>query len=695
MLQIRFPYITLSIVFIFSLFFYSTVSASTIARPMSNSGLVGYWNFEEGTGNSRTFDRTGRGNTGILTAMDPLTDWVNGATSTGQALDFDGTDDFVSGTSIDLANSPLTISAWIKPRSYSSNRVYFSIGSVAASDKAIHLRETSNTSLLFGMYSDDLNVTVSNMANVWSHVVVTLDSSKDQTVYFNSVSVGSRTATGMFTGNSDWNIGKFIALGSEQWDGLIDEVRVYNRILSADEIVRLYNLKKPKEASGINNTGLVGFWAFEEGTGIRAEDNSINNNHGSLTLGPPWVQGKVGGALSFDGSNDSVSIGTNANLNITSSVTLTAWIRASALPVGSAYKPIISATDSSYYLAIHATNEVYIGINDGVTPYECRSNGANLATSTNYFLAVVFDDNANDLNIYVNGVQQAETVMTTSCSPAITLDSNTNGIDLGGNGEEYLNGIIDEVRIYNRALSATEVLNLYKGSKATVVNKTNKTKITNGLVGYWTFDGKDIYTTTAIDRSGSGNNGTLTNGPVPTIGKIGQALKFDGVDDYVDVPHNSTLEITGSVTISAWINYLTNTVDSNETFVSKGECYNTICPYELDVQRSSRFIRFTHNDGSAGQDALATPNDVVSPGVWQHIVAVRDSGAVTRSIYVNGLLQVGPTAYTKAPTASGDAFRIGDMDPAAQPFSGQIDDVRIYNRALTADEVYQLYNSGR
>src|SRR3989344_4032944 len=91
----------------------TTVSASTIARPMANSGLVGYWSMEEGTGNSRTFDRSGNGNTGTLTNMDPLTDWVNGATSTGQALDFDGSDDYVL-TTLSTALNDFTACAWFK-----------------------------------------------------------------------------------------------------------------------------------------------------------------------------------------------------------------------------------------------------------------------------------------------------------------------------------------------------------------------------------------------------------------------------------------------------------------------------------------------------------------------------------------------------------------------------------------------------
>ena len=78
--------------------------------------------------------------------------------------------------------------------------------------------------------------------------------------------------------------------------------------------------------------------------------------------------------------------------------------------------------------------------------------------------------------------------------------------------------------------------------------------LTNGLVGSWTFDGPDIAVDTAYDRSGNANNGTLTNGPVRTEGKIGQALNFDGVNDYVDLGFPSALQLSGpGMDISAWV----------------------------------------------------------------------------------------------------------------------------------------------
>ena len=98
-----------------SFFLYAPTFGATISRPMSNSGLVGYWNFEEGVGSSVALDRSGSGTYGSLINMNTTSSWSNGATTTGQALIFDGTDDYVD-TNIDDAldlTGAMTISAWV------------------------------------------------------------------------------------------------------------------------------------------------------------------------------------------------------------------------------------------------------------------------------------------------------------------------------------------------------------------------------------------------------------------------------------------------------------------------------------------------------------------------------------------------------------------------------------------------------
>src|SRR3989344_6109894 len=96
------------------------------------------------------------------------------------------------------------------------------------------------------------------------------------------------------------------------------------------------------------------------------------------------------------------------------------------------------------------------------------------------------------------------------------------------------------------------ILNPQEASAALIVQAPKYIGLNSGLVGYWSFDGPDMNATQALDRAGQGNNGTLTNGPKPTLGRLGQALSFDGVDDYVTKSSANGTTNT-PVSASAWI----------------------------------------------------------------------------------------------------------------------------------------------
>ena len=109
---------------------------------------------------------------------------------------------------------------------------------------------------------------------------------------------------------------------------------------------------------------------------------------------------------------------------------------------------------------------------------------------------------------------------------------------------EY-DGRIDEIRVYNRVLSAAEITSCIIHAK---INSFPKQPSHDGLVGMWSFNGADLTTTTAFDRSGTA---TAPSPTVPyTIGKVGPSLNFDGVDDYVSVNDHATLNLPNSFSVS-------------------------------------------------------------------------------------------------------------------------------------------------
>jgi hypothetical protein len=213
-----------------------------------------------------------------------------------------------------------------------------------------------------------------------------------------------------------------------------------------------------------------------------------------------------------------------------------------------------------------------------------------------------------------------------------------------------------------------------------------------GLVGYWKFD--EGSGNTASDSSGNNNTGTIY-GPTWDTGKIGQALKFDGTDDYVSI---SPLNISGitSLTVSAWIKspfdqigYVLHNGYNGEFVLHNGERpfdgsvsgrYPNLASFSVKLQDASIW------------DVYSTP---LTPNTWHCFTGVWIKGASLR-IYVDGVLMGEndsiPDYYLYNP---GPAYnpRIGAY-PYTEPdfFEGLIDEVRIYNRALTNGEIGILYS---
>jgi hypothetical protein len=290
-----------------------------------------------------------------------------------------------------------------------------------------------------------------------------------------------------------------------------------------------------------------------------------------------------------------------------------------------------------------------------------------------------------------------------------TTGVNASAMDIGRVSSSYFSGLIDDVRIYTRELSQAEITRLYK-SGATVkigISPANDS-LGKGLVGWWTFDGKDMAGVApaieyALDKSGNGNRGTLTNGPTRVAGKIGQGLQFDGVDDYVNAGNASNLHMTQntSMTFSAWIK-VRNVHGDDFTILryddiddADGDAPSTrnLYVFRVTIGFALQFF-FGPSSGTSGP----TSNSTLSLNQWYHVVAVRDVAADTASVYINGIADGTATDTTTGTwETTGQALYIGRFKNASSNewFSGPIDDVRIYNRALNADEIKRLYNMGR
>ncbi len=197
---------------------------------------------------------------------------------------------------------------------------------------------------------------------------------------------------------------------------------------------------------------------------------------------------------------------------------------------------------------------------------------------------------------------------------------------------------------------------------------------TGSLIAHYTFD--ETSGTIATDSSGNGNTGTLINGPAWTTGQIGNALSFDGSDDYVDAGNINLDEFT----LSAWIK-----LNSVKDYTIIGKSYGT---YQFNTDYSGGLLL---------QRNSATPinyNAGLSTGRWYHVAATfsASSGSI---LYLNGV-SVSSNIGDTAPTGQSSVItKIGAKGSTPSNFfNGSIDDVRIYNHALSTTEVQNLYSQG-
>jgi len=699
--------------------------ASVFTKPANNLGLVGYWNFNEGT-STYAGDFSANSNVGVLTNMaNPPTassGWGNG--KFGGGMNFDGTDDYVSVLDQNYYSpsvNDVTVSFWAKIETNATPGDDNGCG--AAGDYLIAKGITSQWEWGFENDGNDrfcmtlwqlngqnhMSIGVLRTMNdgKWHHFVGVMDYLTQYTIFVDGVSVGTTASyTGTMTnGTQPFEIGRRGTGDNAQ--ATVDDVRVFSRALTASQISALYQNGSARFASSQTLTqgttltnGLVGHWTFDgsKTTNTTALDSSGQNNTGTFsgfTRATNAKAGKLGQGMNFDNVNDSVNIGVNPTFDGASAITISAWIRPSAS----------MSDDAIVGKATGVANQIYFWVgHSGLATNQISWNagpGWLEATQTlilNEWTHVVGTADASGHKIFYNGV------LISSNSSAIDISaSNAHSWLIGSmSGNRIFNGSIDDVRIYNRALSAGEVKQLYNlGSakaQASSVTLQQGTTLGSGIVGHWTFDGKDTTTTTALDRSGQNNTGTFTGFTRATnakAGKLGQGMSFDGTNDYVDM--GDVLDQTGSFTLSAWVKRAGDSITGNaSTIIGKEMVSSAQFAFEIiDTGQTNpntvRFITF----GLATNNLYST--QTITNGQWYHIVATFDSSSITQKIYIDGVQNATQTT-TGTMTANSNTLKIGysqGTGDSSNYFNGNIDDVRVYNRALSPSEVKQLYLMGK
>ena len=218
-----------------------------------------------------------------------------------------------------------------------------------------------------------------------------------------------------------------------------------------------------------------------------------------------------------------------------------------------------------------------------------------------------------------------------------------------------------------------------KGSSLTV----NPLFSTSGLVGYWNLD--EGTGTTAYDTSGSGNTG-IWSGTTPyyASGKVGpSAGSFDGTDDYVNIPTNTTLQSSnfGGLSVVGWVKF--NAVTTGGSLLMKNSDYG------MRLNTTGIIPYFTTSVNGWG--GKAGYSYTFQTGIWYFVGFTYASG--TENVFLNGGNVLVSNAYSGSLAGTAGSVQLSQVvwDPSV--ISGSLDDVRIYNRALSAAEIQAIYNA--
>jgi hypothetical protein len=239
---------------------------------------------------------------------------------------------------------------------------------------------------------------------------------------------------------------------------------------------------------------------------------------------------------------------------------------------------------------------------------------------------------------------------------------------------------------YTFLITVSDNLGNIVTSSDTISVNTSST-LASGLISYWTLDEKSG---NAIDIGGGGNNGTPTSVTQNVTGKINTAYAFNGTSSYIDMGNKTNLSLTTSGSISAWI-YPTD-VTHMGLIVSKGNPGSDLNGFNLGFLYNTLYWELD-NSTARIQGSCPIAGNIVN-NTW-YLVTLTWNGSNV-NLYLNGLAVSAPVAQTVTPVSNVYPFRIGARGDnlGSNLFQGTIDEVGVWNRALTSAEVIALYSSG-
>jgi len=606
----------------------------------------------------------------------------------GPAAVFNGSNSHIDFPSpIPYTNTDMTFSCWINLASSfsSSYKAIIGAGNKTNGEGRIRLliRYVSANSYRIEpirAYSGNSYYTATSnyppqtiYAGSWYNLVYTYSATGNTAkIYLNGslVSTTNLTITSTDTDSGVLALGQYRDGGSTstRWNGSIDQVRIFNTTLTQAQVTELYEdeiecCTTDEVNYPVTNTA---YYQLNGGTGTTVTDETGTYN-GTAVNGITYGGGKFDDAAVFNGINDYINLGNGLTSGLTNSFTVSLWLKIDTSPSGNTCAFSFQRT-IWFDMFVPASNILNVRLLNSGVASSAVSILNPLVNGTWNNVVFVADKTNSIVKLYLNGQLQGSASW--NGTKYDRVQKNVIG-SYGTATTAWFPGSVDQVRIFDTAITQGQVAELYQEKLCGCTTDTIDYPVAN--TAYYQLNGN------ATDSTTNGYNGTFTN-PAYAAGKFGQAAVFNGSSSKIV----TTLNPNGfsQITLSCWIKTTSTGLNDHIISANDGSSWNFL-------SMASGIVSFGAGN-ALSSIFLATHTGAINDGNWHHICGTYNG--------TNAILYIDGTSYTPASATANlsvnIAFGIGYRNTAGSSgtfYNGSIDQVRIFNKGITAGQVADLY----
>lgn len=645
-------------------------------------GLVGHWRLDETSGTT-IFDSSGNGYDGTITNFTLPATTSNGIIDQGIA--FSGSDTRIESTTgfPTGANQPFSISMWVNPDQDTVDGTFFFTD--GASNEMVMRTDGDSGALRFSLPNNTAFAGALNLSEnfgKWTLITATSDGAT-MNLYKNSVLIDTEALSAYTLTATSFGVGdRHGGSSNEAKDGIYDDVRIYNRAITADEIAEIYAARDGIRYNKSHRT--PEFFDGNQFVSLRPDFTEPGKDHflKDITnetllcpdVGDTCSDGSIYAGLSLDGSEIMYATAADAPSSMT-------FQTGGALAV--------------QVLPINCVSIFYTGTTGPCATGELNTQRFAAVSGTGAPAPYLPIDYCESLDVHGHTDWYLP-----SQSELGTLNGAKNTGDFNGTFNEtgvmyWTSSERDNARSRGIDFSASSgVISASKnalGEVRCVRKGISQVTTTAGLAGHWKLD--ETTGTTAFDSSVNGNDGSILNSyTLSSPGAVGQSISLIN-EGTIQVATTTGITNLEQASFSIWFKVDIDENTSQHLFDKNGD-------YNLQVNTAQNNFSFTWNLWTTNGEWETASDSIPTYDQWHNVIITYDADDASNApnFYLNGALLSSSTSTTpvapRVENSSTTRLNIGNQNNSGSPINGKIDDFRIYDRVLSITEIAELYTMG-